>query len=44
MPPKIYSTHGIATLLPSALYRAESEAPGMSVLPSGKAAVRDSLA
>ena len=31
----INSTHGIATLLPSALYLALSEASGMSVHPSG---------
>ena len=35
MPAMIYSTHGTGTLLPKALYRAESEAPGRSVHPSG---------
>ena len=34
--PIMNSTQGIATLLPSALYRALSEASGMSVHPSGK--------
>ena len=34
--PIMNSTQGIATLLPSALYRALSEASGMSVQPSGK--------
>ena len=36
--PMMNSTQGIATLLPSALYRAESDAPGISVHPSGKPA------
>ena len=30
------STHGMATELPNARYLAESDAPGMSVQPSGK--------
>ena len=36
IPRSTKSTQGIATLLPSALYRALSDAPGMSVQPSGK--------
>ena len=35
MPAMIYLTHGTGTLLPKALYRAESEAPGRSAHPSG---------
>ena len=36
IPSMINSTHGMATLFPKARYLAESEAPGMSVQPSGK--------
>ena len=35
IPRMMNSTQGMATLLPNARYRAESEAPGMSVHPSG---------
>ena len=35
-PRMMNSTHGMATLLPRARYRAESEAPGRAVQPSGK--------
>ena len=35
MPRMMNSTQGMATLLPKARYRAEPEAPGISVQPSG---------